>query len=210
MTCICGMALDGAVWIGGDSAAVGNPIMRPVAHPPKVFVKKGVGGAPSILVGYHGSFRLGQLMRHSITMPGRIAAPSAKTASVVDYMHLVSEAARACFKEGGFSSAENGVEEVDGACLIGIAGRLFYLDPDFHFEESAYGYDAIGSGAPFALGAMSVLLRKGDARSPLKVVNPQETIQLALEAASQHCYGVLAPFTILNLEKGSESWGEDA
>lgn len=62
MTAIAGVAEDGKVWIGGDSAGVGGLNLE-TRTDPKVFVNG------DFLFGYTSSFRMGQILEHEFSPP---------------------------------------------------------------------------------------------------------------------------------------------
>jgi hypothetical protein len=85
--------------------------------------------------------------------------------------------------------------EEQSALLIGLHGRLFQMEDNFCVLEAACGYDAIGVGAYFALGAMYVTAD----------LPPTERLSRVLAAAEAHCPGVRSPFTLERLEPLQET-----
>src|SRR5436305_5717111 len=98
MTCIVGVAEQGVVYIGGDSAAVSS-YNKTVKRDPKVF-KKG-----DLLFGTCGSVRMRQLLQYKLDIPVYSGG------DLMEYLvtHFIN-AVRDCFKDGGFAKAENGRE----------------------------------------------------------------------------------------------------
>lgn len=174
MTCVVGLVDKGTVYIGVDSAAVQGWTRR------KSKVAKVFRRGP-FLIGYTTSFRMGQLLQHHLDVPPQEAAQD-------DVAYLVThfiEKARALFKEKGFAKVESNTEK-GGQFLVGYKGRLYSVESDFQVGEHEDGYDAIGSGADFALGALAALTR----------LKPTERITRALEIAAHFNMGVCAPFSI--------------
>ena len=64
--------------------------------------------------------------------------------------------------------------------------RLYRIESDYSFGRSSLGYDAIGSGAAVALGALHA--SRGHA--------PRQRIDIALAAAAEHTASVRAPFVV--------------
>lgn len=177
MTCVVGLVDKGTVYIGVDSAAVQGWTRR------RSLVTKVFQRGP-FLIGYTTSFRMGQLLQHHLDVP-----PQEPGTDDVAYLvtHFI-EKARALFKEKGFTKVEANTEK-GGQFLVGYQGRLYSVESDFQVGESEEGYDAIGSGADFALGAMAALPR----------AKPRERITKALEIAAHFNMGVCGPFSIASL-----------
>lgn len=62
MTCIVGIADGKKVWIGGDSQGTAGHALT-IRADTKVFVKD------PMVFGFCGSYRMGQLLRHSLSLP---------------------------------------------------------------------------------------------------------------------------------------------
>jgi hypothetical protein len=96
-------------------------------------------------------------------------------------------------KDNGLTKVENNVESA-GSWLVGIeGGYLFALDSDFQVGRAACRYDAVGSGAMVALGAMSAA----------RELPPHDRLERALLAAEEHACGVGGPFHILSTARES-------
>jgi len=61
---------------------------------------------------------------------------------------------RKCLKENGYNFDEQGSERFQ--FLVAVGGELFELDEDLGITKSDSKHYAIGSGAPYALGALTV------------------------------------------------------
>lgn len=176
MTCIVGLVDKGTVYIGGDSSGVAGGQYLTTRADEKVF-RNG-----QYLIGFTSSFRMGQLLRYSFSPP----KPPDNTKKLFEFM--VNEfvpSIRQCFKTGGFTQLAN-AQEKGGRFLIGVHGRLFLLDQDFHIGESRDNYMAIGNGFSIAEGALFATKDKA----------PKTRVKLALEAATKHCAQVIEPFVI--------------
>jgi ATP-dependent protease HslVU (ClpYQ) peptidase subunit len=178
MTCIVALRSGDAVYMGADSASTDGWVMYQVRDP-KIFR---VG---RMLIGFTSSWRMGQLLGHSLTLPehhGDVPADRYMATSFID-------AVRECLKRGGWAKKENEVEK-GGAFLVGYQGRIFHVDDDYHVGESVADFDAVGSGYMIALGSLHTSAAWHD---PIKRVNA------ALEAASSYCATVRGPFTVRDL-----------
>lgn len=181
MTCIVGIAADGVVVMGGDSAGVDTQSLGlQLRVQPKVF-RNG-----DFLIGYTTSFRMGQLLEHAFTPPVRHVGQDVFAFMVADFVPAV----RRCFEAGGWARAENGVNS-GGVFLIGYAGRLFQIESDFQVGEALCGFQACGCGEALALGALHATR---DGRLSLT-----ERVARALYAAEAFSAGVREPFTVLEM-----------
>jgi ATP-dependent protease HslVU (ClpYQ) peptidase subunit len=177
MTCVIGLVQAGKVYIGVDSAAVAGWTRRQSLQK-KVF-RRG-----PFLIGYTTSFRMGQLLEHHLDVPRQRDNQTDMTYMVTEFV----EAARKLFKEKGFSKVESNSES-GGQFLIGYKGELYSIEKDFQVGHIADGFDAVGSGSDFALGAMKALHRTPAARR----------IRRALEIAAHFSMGVCGPFYVRTL-----------
>lgn len=180
MTCIVGVVEKGTVYIGGDSASVAGWTSR-VTRLPKVF-RRG-----PFLIGYTTSFRMGQLLEHALNVP----AQGAKERDDMRYMVTVfAEHVRQLLKERGVAKIEANAES-GGQFLVGYRGRLYSVQSDFQVNEMADGFDAVGSGAEYALGAIAAL--KGQP--------PVQRLKRALAISAHFNMGVSAPFFVKSLQR---------
>lgn len=180
MTCIVGLVDKGVVYIGGDSAGIAG-LSISIRADEKVF-----GNGPFIM-GFTSSFRMGQLLRYKL-------APPAQTVHQDDMEYMVTsfiDSCRTCFSQNGFGDKEG---SVGGSFLVGYKGKLYTVESDYQVGIPRLEYDAVGSGADLALGAMY-------ATEGLK---PEERITAALSAASAFNAGVAPPFIILRLDDEEE------
>jgi ATP-dependent protease HslVU (ClpYQ) peptidase subunit len=180
MTCIVGLQKNGVVWIGGDSAGTSGDMRQRVRGDKKVFING------EFIIGFCGSFRVGQLLRHNLQLPTPQPGQDDVTFLVNDFINAV----KACLSEG--SSVEQ-MKGFEGAFLVGYRGKLYNIEADFQVGQPEVGFDACGSGADVAIGAM---------HASTKVRNSRKRIEKALEASALNNAAVRPPFTILSLKKG--------
>lgn len=183
MTCIAASkALDGTIWMGGDSAAScagsGRLIIR---NDTKVFEKG------EFLIGYTTSFRMGQLLKYQLRVGEQ---------TVRDDLEFMStsfiEAVRKVLKAGGFTKVENEQEE-GGAFLVGYRGTIYFVESDFQVGVNKCDYAACGSGEEFAMGVMHCLSGQ--------MVTGEKAVLAALQAAECHNAYVRAPFIVKSQTK---------
>lgn len=175
MTCIVGLAHEGRVIIGADSAGVAGLDMT-VRADRKVF-RNG-----NFIMGFTSSFRMGQLLAVKLSPPHYHP-------DVEPWRYMVDnfvEAARTTLRNGGFMSKHNDVEE-GGHFLVGFRGRIFSIESDFQVGERVEGFDAAGCGAPFALGSLA---------ETSGIYDPVERVRNALIVAERFSAGVRGPFHV--------------
>jgi len=177
MTCIVGLVERGTVYVGADSASVSGWTSR-VTRLPKVF-RKG-----PFLIGYTTSFRMGQLLEHSLHVPAQ-----GKERDDMRFMVTVFvEHVRQLLKDRGMAKVEANAES-GGQFLVGYNRRLYSVQTDFQVNEMADGFDAVGSGAEYALGALAALRGKP----------PAQRLKRALQISSHFNMGVCAPFFVRSM-----------
>lgn len=182
MTCIVGIEKKGTVWLGGDSAGTARNMHQRVRADKKVFIKG------EFIMGFCGSFRMGQLLQCSLVIPERQSAGD-------DYSWLVTEftaAVKKCLAaEGG-----EGEEKLTPNFLFGYKGKLYGMMGDYQVSKPEFGFDAMGSGADIAIGAMHASKGKW---------NPKKRILQALEASAHNNAAVRPPFHVLSLKNGDHA-----
>jgi len=190
MTCIVGL-IDRKtkdVYIGGDSAGVGNYSIR-LRKDPKVFIR-----GPFIM-GFTTSFRMGQLLMSD----ERFKVRSQKQ-NETDYEYMVSAfvpAVQKLFEAGGFLE-ENSKVKRGGTFLVGYKGNLYCIEGDFQVAEHHDEFNACGCGEDYAVGSLYSTSKK-------KKMKPEEKVLEALEAAEYFSAGVRGPFNILKLKYDEET-----
>lgn len=201
MTCIVGIAVNGAVIIGADSMAGDGHWNRRVRADRKVF-KNG-----ELIFGFTTSFRMGQLLEHSLTPP-----PIQEGMEPYAYaVKLLIPEIRNTLRAGGFMKTENGVES-GGNFLVGFRGSLFEVDHDFQVAQSTEHFEAVGCGAQYAMGAMHVAYdigfrsrqTPGEARAS-DVDVARAVLAQGLEAAARFSAGVAGPFHFVQLDPKQRS-----
>jgi ATP-dependent protease HslVU (ClpYQ) peptidase subunit len=182
LTCIVGLVEKGAVWMGGDSLVVRDGL--------KVTLAVGkVAHRGEFLLGTCGNHRLLSLARHVFEPPPLVAE-----ADVDAYMAKeFAEAWRACLKDAGALTVENGYETQDGMMMVGVrGGGLYEIDGGFGVMRTDDNCGAIGSGDNIALGALFATPE----------LDPERRILRALEAAEKWNDGVRGPFTVESIGEG--------
>ena len=181
MTCIVGLEHNNKVYIGGDSASCGNWDIA-ITRLPKVFRTNG------FLIGYSGSFRMGQLLQYKLEVRERGPDEDDMTYMVCGF----AEAIRKCLKEYGFAKVENN-EESFGKFLVGYKSKLYLLDYDLQVNSFYEGLYAIGCGSFYAMGALEAIKCAGS------IDHPEVAIRQVLEISAKYSNGVRGPFEVLSV-----------
>ena len=96
---------------------------------------------------------------------------------------------RDCFKAAGYMRETEG-RESGGGFLVATRGHLYGVYSDLQCTESRRGFDALGAGEDFALGAIRAL---EDVE-----MTTEERVRAALETAEELCTSVVGPFKIVS------------
>jgi ATP-dependent protease HslVU (ClpYQ) peptidase subunit len=177
MTCVVGISHNGKVYMGGDCAAAdeqGNFVST--RKEPKVFVK----GA--YIIGYAGSFRFGKVVQHTFIPP----KPDYNDLDKFLNTLFIDSLRQYCEEAKVDPSSEQDSSEM----LVGVGGRVFEFCNDWHFGEDRNNFNAIGSGASYAMGSLY---------STKRLKSQASRVKLALESSEKFCSDVCGPFTILEL-----------
>lgn len=184
MTCILGIVDTGnkKVWIGADSAGVGNYDLT-IRKDVKVF-KNG-----DFLIGCTSSFRMIQLLRFKFKIP------HLKDMEIYEFMCTdFIDAVRKCFQDNGYMQKTTQGEDRGGTFLVGYKDRLFYIEGDFQVGESHIGIDACGCGANFAIGSSYALMHQ----TATNTTAIDHIVGCGLRAAEEFSAGAAGPFNILS------------
>lgn len=178
MTCIVGVVREGRAWIGGDSAGVNGHLSLMIRADTKVFT------TGPFVMGFVGSFRMGQLLRYKLDIPKH-------PHWLADHEYMATlfiDAVRSCLKDGGYAEKHDDAEW-GGTFLVGYRGHIYRVESDYQVGETTDGFDAIGCGGDIARGAVFAA-QSGSDDGPLLV-------RAALQAAEWLSAGVRGPFEIL-------------
>lgn len=176
MTCIVGIAHEGNVYIGGDRSAV-DGWNKFTSEESKVF------RVDEVLIGTCGSHLVTQAMKYELEL-SRLQG-QAET----DMHYLVTVFAKEVRKLiAGLTTKrdDDGEAAFSGGALFGYRGNLYRLSSNCQVDYFNRRFDAIGSGAPFALGAVAA----SGLQEPVKIIHQ------ALRIASELCCDVWGPIDV--------------
>jgi len=185
MTCIVGITDGKNIFVGGDSAGVANLDLT-VRADQKVFIRTDESGVQWAF-GFTTSFRMGQLIQYDLILPKKEKGSRGDL-----HQFMVKKfipALRTCLKDGGWQAKDKDREQ-GGTFVVGVLGKLFFIDGDYQVVIPKTSYTAVGSGKNVALGALYAL--SGSEQSP------KQKITIALKAAESFNIGVRGPFKIVN------------
>ncbi len=185
MTCIVAIAQNGIVYMGSDHAASDDKSGWILSRKePKCFK---VG---QYAVAFTDSFRMGQILQYSWNPPKY--TPTKTNSGLDKFMRTkFVDSVKQAFKEGGYGSiGSSSDEDTGGIFIVGVCGRIFTIDEDFHVGENVVNYMAEGSGGQIALGALHATKNQK---------NPRLRIKAALEAATEFNMSVAAPYTYIQV-----------
>jgi ATP-dependent protease HslVU (ClpYQ) peptidase subunit len=181
MTCIVALEHEGTVWVGGDSAGIDGLSICNRADE-KVFINE------NLIMGFCGSFRIGQLLRYSLEVPEQ----SVKQTDDMEYLvNDFVDAVRELLNEKGAAKKENELEEHESSFIVGFKGKIYVVEEDYQVGRPRENYAAVGCGAQIALGALYATRNSN--------MQPQDRLRVALEAAAEYSAGVRGPFAFLSL-----------
>jgi hypothetical protein len=182
MTVIVGLAHEGAVYMGGDSAGVAGLDLS-MRRDTKVFTRD------AYVIGFTDSFRMGQVLQYSTELPTPpVAQRELHGFMVRDFIDAVRES----LGDAGWSTNHGG-RETGGAFLVGVRGRLFEICSDYQVGETLSGWNAVGCGGSLALGSLHSTGRMAATWG----LHPKYRVRAALEAADYGSAGVSKPFKIV-------------
>jgi len=178
MTCIVGIAHEGKIILGADSAGVGGWDLR-IRKDRKVFLNGG------LIIGGTSSFRMLQLLQFNLSPPAIVEGQQPFEYAVKALVPAIRET----LKSGGYATTVNGRDE-GGVFIVGFRGSLFTIHSDFQVAECIDDITAVGCGESYAMGAMHAL--RG-------VADPMARLQAGLDAAVTFSTGVAGPFHFVEL-----------
>jgi hypothetical protein len=184
MTCIVAIAQNGTVYMGSDHAASDDKSGWILSRKePKVF-KVGQYG-----IAFTDSFRMGQILQYNWVPPKY--TPTKTNSGLDKFMRTkFVDSVKQAFKDNGYGTIGGSEEDTGGIFIVGVEGRIFTIDEDFHVGENMVNYMAEGSGGMFALGALHATKHQK---------NPKMRLKAALEASAEFSMSVAPPFTYIQV-----------
>jgi ATP-dependent protease HslVU (ClpYQ) peptidase subunit len=181
MTCIVALKVPNVcVWVGGDSGAFKEDEISQRSCE-KVFYNG------DFLIGFSGSFRVGQLIKYSFSPPPIKDPENIMRYFVVDFIDSLKECLRS---KGNLKTNESGEECHECDIIVAYKDKVVSIESDFNVGDHLDNYISIGSGALYALGALSAI-------EEIDNLTPEQKILKSLFASEKHSPSVVQPFTVL-------------
>ena len=179
MTCVAGLVWRDSVLIAADGYGVEDGEVSDRGDGKVFFV------GPHLLIGFCGSYRVGQVIRYHFSPP--VDLPEKAWCGHESLVRHIVPALRQCLRDHGCVKGD--AEEMSANLIVGYAGALYRIEADFNVAQTRREYDAIGCGGPYALGALHAS----------RGADPRARIYGAIRAAEAHCAGVGGENTLLIL-----------
>lgn len=192
MTTIIAVQGDGWCVVGSDSRIShtdeeGKSETHVLADSQRKVVQNG-----SWLLGVAGDLRAINVLGHNFVAPvprPTLAGTALDKFVATDFVPALKE----CLEKTGYAPIHKeypGKAEFDSELIVCSNGKVYAIDGDYSWMEEASGIYAIGSGAPYAMGALTAT---GYGRSILAARN---AVLKALSVASKFDPGTGAPFHV--------------
>lgn len=179
MTCVVGIETPDGVVMGADSFCGTDDGTQSCVVDDKVF-RRGAW-----LFGLAGSARMGELVRYGLKL-GDPPRSGVRRALSLQFLPAISELARDKYVEIADSQGQK-FASMD--LLVGVRGRLYIIRGDMTIGRNDTGFEAIGSGAQAALGALHAMPKGWSSR---------RRILCALSAAERWASGTRRPFRVVS------------
>lgn len=143
MTIVVGVVDKKGVWLAADSKGVSG-WDQANRRDKKIFIKHGIG------YGFTSSYRMGQILQyHSEDIKSDLRKEDAHAYVVSCLVPMW----RKILQENGYTQINSNREET-GTFLVVVDGKLFAVHSDMQVAERVDGFDAVGCGDSYALGAI--------------------------------------------------------
>jgi ATP-dependent protease HslVU (ClpYQ) peptidase subunit len=177
MTCISAVRNQDRITMGGDTCATEDDVWTSINNP-KVF------RIDRFLFGCAGSFRMMDLLHHSLSLP--------KQKGVSDDTYIRTafiDSVIRCFKNGDYLDRNNDIN-IGGTFLVGFRNQIYEVQDDLSVLNCQGWGAAIGSGKSAALGSLF---------TTTLWENSHQRVMTSLQAAEAVTCGVRGPFIIEEL-----------
>lgn len=180
MTTVAGLVFNGEAWLGSDSATAFGWQQRMKVEP-KV-LQHFVQGGSRLLIGSAGRAAITTSITYHFKPPIQTIQTDEEYIATL-LMVALREAIAAT------QAYQDNERNMDGDCLVGYRGKLYRIGCDFIASQMEDGFDAIGSGSDFAIGALAILRQN-------KKLTPQQILTQALEVSKRFDMGTAGDIRI--------------
>jgi hypothetical protein len=146
------------------------------------------------LLGAAGDVRAINILHHAFVPPSPPASYKGRKLDAFITKQFIP-ALRECFELQGYASPDNDekshIAEQDSTIIVVIHGIIYVIEGDYGWTSDSNGIYAIGTGAPYALGALQVLTNS----KKLAVPQAKSAITKALGVSAKFDPYSGSPFT---------------
>ena len=134
------------------------------------------------LLGAAGDVRAINILHHAFTPPAPTGDLKGKKLDAFITNKFIP-ALRACFEQQGYAAPEREssthIAEQHSTILVVVNGAIYIIEGDYSWTADTSGVYAIGTGSPYALGALSVLIGSKDLTPQQAKVAAQKALTTA-------------------------------
>lgn len=181
MTCIIGVKTSSGVLLAADSLASSWSTSH-TRQDPKLHKYR-----RNLAIGLCGSPRAMQILRFHVDPP-KIDRDEFEWA-VTQFVPVI----RTAFTELGYAEVRHNVEGFDSDFIVAVNNRILTVECDYQVAEEPQIFNAVGSGAREAKGAMYSLSMMN------KTPTPRYIATRGLEAAEEFARGVRRPWNFIEV-----------
>ena len=177
MTCCIGYKTEKFLYFIADTAGTDEDHVQEIRKDPKVFTRD------NILFGTAGSFRMRDVLMYNLKIPTLTKSDK----SNIDFYvkkKLISAIRNTFIEEGVCIKTDESDQTCPGDILIGIQNKIYKIESDFQVGETAFSYNAIGSGSREALGALDMYSLIMDGKLPSKSIDVEKLLKQAMLIAA--------------------------
>lgn len=177
MTCCIGYKTEKFLYFIADTAGTDEDHVQEIRKDPKVFTRD------NILFGTAGSFRMRDVLMYNLKIPTLTKSDK----SNIDFYvkkKLISAIRNIFIEEGVCIKTDESDQTCPGDILIGIQNKIYKIESDFQVGETAFSYNAIGSGSREALGALDMYSLIVDGKLPSKSIDVEKLLKQAMLIAA--------------------------
>ena len=171
--------------MGGDGRGTSDCTIRTMHKEDAKVFKKG----NRMLIGYAGSYRMGQLLQYMLKVPTQPKNMDDDEFVCTKFCNAVIE----CFDKNKFNENNSGKVSMGNAFLVGYKGKLYKVYSDYTILKSNKNYDACGSGEDFAMASFHSIEKAG------YNIPGDERVMFALEVAGEFNNSVGPPYSVKKL-----------
>lgn len=169
MTCCIAYKTDKTLYFIADTAGTDEDHVQEIRKDPKVFIRD------NILFGTAGSFRMRDVLMYNLKIPSLTKSDKSNIDLYVK-KKLISAIRKVFIDEGVCIKTDESDQTCPGDILIGIKNKIYKVESDFQVGETAFSYNAIGSGSREALGALDMYSLLNNGKLPSRSMDVEKLL----------------------------------